>query len=140
MSDEPLGTDLRLVFSSDDPDRAVADLAVGGGDVQTLSGIDNLAQALTLRLLVDTAELSGLGHPRYGSDLRDLIGEPLDRANLELLRRIVRQALLREARVKEVVRVTVAARPGAPGVVDVQATVLAVTDEEATVGVVLDVR
>jgi phage baseplate assembly protein W len=140
MPEQPLGTDLRLVFSSDDPDKAVADLALGGDDVQTLSGVDNLAQALTLRLLVDTAEISGLGHPRYGSDLRDLIGEPLDRANLELMRRYVRQALLREPRVKDVLRVTVAPRPGAPGIVDLQASVLAVTDEEASVGVVLDVR
>lgn len=139
-SDDELGTDLRIIFSSDDPDRATADLALDGGDLQRLSGIDNLAQALTLRLLVDTSEIAGLGHPRYGSDIRDLIGEPMDRANLELLCRLVRLALLREPRVKEVIRVRVVPRIDVAGAIDVEAAVRAITDEETTVRVSLDVR
>ena len=101
MATDPFGTDLRLVFTRG---REGADLAIGLQDFETASGIDNLVQALTLRLLVDRGELDRLGHPRYGSRIRDLIGEPLDRPNLELLRRYVRQELLRDPRVAEVVQ------------------------------------
>jgi hypothetical protein len=47
----------------------------------------------------------------------------LDRANLELMRRIVRQTLLDDPRVAEVVRVVVQPRFDAPGIVDVEAEV-----------------
>jgi phage baseplate assembly protein W len=80
-------------------------------------------QALTLRLLVDQGELEALGHPRYGSRIRELLGARLDRANLELMRRIVRQTLLDDPRVAEVVRVVVQSRSDAPGIVDVDAEV-----------------
>src|SRR5690348_775751 len=98
---DPLKTDLRLLFS---PSGEV-DLAVGRDDLQTVDGRDNLAQALKMRLLVGAGELGALGHPRYGSRIQELIGEPLDRANLELLRRFVRKALQRDPRVEEVTRV-----------------------------------
>jgi hypothetical protein len=60
MPHDPFGTDLRLVFTRG---REGADLAIGLQDFETASGIDNLVQALTLRLLVDRGELDGLGHP-----------------------------------------------------------------------------
>ena len=111
---DPFSTDLRLVFPRGE---AGVDLALGLQDLETVSGLENLVQALTLRLLVDRGELAGLAHPRYGSRIRDLIGEPLDRPNLELLRRYVRQELLRDPRVEEVLQVTVTPprRPAATG-------------------------
>ena len=135
MPHDPFGTDLRLVFTRG---REGADLAIGLQDFETASGIDNLVQALTLRLLVDRGELDGLGHPRYGSRIRDLIGEPLDRANLELLRRIVRQELLRDPRVEEVLQVSVTPHDARRDGVDVVARVRAVTGQEASLEVHID--
>src|SRR3954447_3301373 len=96
-----LGTDLRLNFGE-----AGIDLA-GAAATGMVSGTENLVQALTMRLLVDRGELAGLGHPRFGSQIRALLGETLAAATLELLRRYVRKALLQAPRVEEVVSVTV---------------------------------
>lgn len=126
MATDILGTDLKLVFQ-----RGTADLAWNTQDLETVSGLDNLVQALTLRLLVDRGDLSGLAHPRYGSRIRDLIGERMDRANRELIRRYVRQALLEDPRVKEVVSVVVETRADAPDSVDVTALVTAITGQTA---------
>ena len=135
MAIDPFGTDLRLVFARDSEG---ADLAVGLQDLETVEGLENLVQALTLRLLVDRGELDGLGHPRYGSRIRDLIGEPLDRANLELLRRYVRQELQRDPRVEEVLQVSVTPHDARRDGVDVLARVRAVTGQEASLEVHVD--
>jgi Protein of unknown function (DUF2634) len=124
----PFCTDLRLRFAN-----GAADIDVGAGDPGMVSGVDNLVQALTLRLLIERGELGGLGHPRYGTRIRDLLGHTMDRANIELLRRYVRSALLDDPRVAEVVHVAVTPRPAEPGAVDVTATVTAVSG--ATVNV-----
>ena len=130
MDDKINGSDLRLVFGS-----GRADLAWDTLDLHTVSGLDNLVQALTLRLLVDKGDLSCLGHPRYGSKIRDLLGQTMDRANRELIRRYVRQALLEDKRVQEVVNVTVSNRVGAPDWVDVTALVTAVSGQSANLEV-----
>ena len=135
MPHDPFGTDLRLVFTRG---REGADLAIGLQDFETASGIDNLVQALTLRLLVDRGELDGLGHPRYGSRIRDLIGEPLDRANLELLRRYVRQELLRDPRVEEVLLVRVTTHEPRHDGVDVEVRVRASGGLETSLEVRID--
>lgn len=132
---DPFGTDLRLVFPRGE---AGIDLALGLQDLETVSGLENLVQALTLRLLVDRGELAGLSHPRYGSRIRDLIGEPLDRPNLELLRRYVRQELLRDPRVEEVLQVTVTPHDARRDGVDVVARVRAIGGQEAGVEVRID--
>ena len=65
MSDDfrDYGTDFRLIFGGD----GRADIAWDGEDVDIVAGLDNLAQALTMRLLVQRGELTELAHPRYGS-------------------------------------------------------------------------
>ena len=135
MPPDPFGTDLRLIFPRGSEG---ADLAVGLQDLETVSGVENLVQALTLRLLVDRGELDGLGHPRYGSRIRDLIGEPLDRPNLELLRRYVRQELQRDPRVEEVLQVRVTPHEPTRDGVDVEARVRAVSGLETSLEVRID--
>jgi phage baseplate assembly protein W len=126
-----LGVDLRLVFQN-----GMVDLAGGTPEmVETVGGLDNLVQALRLRLLVDRGDLDALGHPRYGCRIRDLIGQSMDAANLELMRRYVRQALLEDVRVEEVVSVQV--QPCSPDSVYVNAVVRAVSEEEASVEVLV---
>ena len=129
----PFFTDLRLRFAN-----GTADIEPGEGERGLVRGLDNLVQALTLRLLIDRGELSGLGHPRYGTRIRDLLGQTMDRANLELLRRYVRRSLLDDPRVAEVVQVAVQPHPAEPGAVQVTATVRAVSGETATVQAVLN--
>jgi phage baseplate assembly protein W len=129
----PFFTDIRLRFAN-----GVADIEIGPGERGMVRGVDNLLQALTLRLLIDRGELTSLRHPRYGTRVRDLLGQTMDRANLELLRRYVRQALLSDPRVDDVLHVTVNLRGTEPGVVDVSATVRAVSGGTATVQAVLN--
>ncbi|HJS84573.1 MAG TPA: DUF2634 domain-containing protein [Acetobacteraceae bacterium] len=129
----PFFTDLRLRFVN-----GTADLDAGEGDRGLVEGIDNLVQALTLRLLIERGELAGLGHPRYGARIRDLLGQTMDRANLELLRRYVRRSLMDDPRVAEVVHVAVEPRSGEPGAVQVTATVKAISGETANVQAVLN--
>jgi phage baseplate assembly protein W len=130
-------TDLRIVFQ-DTGHGPVVELAIGAKGPTAVSGVDNLVQALTLRLLVDQGELEALGHPRYGSRIRELLGARLDRANLELVRRIVRQTLLDDPRVAEVIRVFVQPRFDAPGIVDVEVEVRSISGEAAQIGVSFD--
>lgn len=120
-----LKTDLRLEFRKD----GSADLALGAADLDVVSGRDNLRQALLLRLLVDRGELAGLGHPRYGSHIRELIGEIHDQANRELLRRYVRKSLAQDPRVEEVVDVTVSPHPLQIDTVEILAVVQPIEGE-----------
>lgn len=134
-----LMTDLRVIFQAPaDPIQDKVDLALGPGIDETVGGIENLRQALRLRLMVDRGELAGLGHPRYGSRIRELLGETLDSANRELLRRYVRQTLMADPRVAEVSTVTVTVIEGRSGAVDVLAIVLAVSGDTVPVQVVLN--
>jgi phage baseplate assembly protein W len=135
MADEDvLKTDLGMVTD----EQGVTDIAWSGGDIEQVSGTHNLRQALALRILVGRGELAEVGHARYGSRVADLIGEPLDRTNLELLRRYVRQALKEDPRVADVTRVVVRKRDRAPGIVDVEASVKAINDEQVELELALD--
>lgn len=128
------GTDLRLIFRGD----GGADISWSGGDLDLVRGLDNLAQALTLRILVRRGELAELAHPRHGSRVHELLGATLDRANLDLLRRHVRSALLGDPRVDKVLSVSAAPIPAYPGAVQVRASVRARTGEITAVEVALD--
>ena len=135
MTDAVFKTDLRLVLPRSGQSDAI-DLAHDTDAMESVGGIDNLAQALTVRLLVDQGELTDLGHPHYGSRIRELLGANLDRANLELMRRYVRQTLMSDPRVAEV---RVEARHNAPGIVDVETVVQSVSGESMQIGVSLNV-
>jgi phage baseplate assembly protein W len=108
MSD-PLGRDLRLsgrAFDRIASDRDPADLIAGaGGDLETVSGRANLAQAIVNRLLTRRGELARLGHPGYGSRLHLLVGEPNTARTRALAELYVREALAQESRIEKVTRV-----------------------------------
>lgn len=137
-----LFTDLQLRFGHDGYADLDCDLSVNAGAVsvlrmRTVSGLDNLAQALKLRLLIPRGELAQLGHPDYGSRVAEMIGETLDRPNLELLRRYVRKALKSDPRVADILSLTVTARIDIPGAVDVAGEVLAVTGDSVPLGLTM---
>ena len=119
--EERWGTDLRLLGNLDrqtDRDRAndlfttqsinpFLQLSEDQLDFATLSGADNLKQALLLRFLTPVGELAALGHPDYGSRLYELIGELNNETNRNRAKLYVLQALATEPRVKKVLSVQV---------------------------------
>lgn len=76
-------------------------------DLETLSGAENLQQALLLRFLTPVGELAVLGHPNYGSRLFDLIGELNTERTRNRAKLYVLQALAAEPRVQEVLALRV---------------------------------
>ena len=115
MPDQRFGDDLRLLgdlLKQNDRDRG-SDLALrrrpqtGQNDLQTLSGADNLKQALLLRFLTPAGELEQLGHPAYGSRLYELMGEPNNQTNRDRAKLFTLIALQAEPRVEEILSVEV---------------------------------
>ena len=103
---ETLKTDLRLaetIFGSDFSLNETGDIAV-------VSGEFNLAQAILHRLRTIKGELFDTGHPYYGSTLYDFIGEPNNQFTRERVKLAVRNTLLEEPRIKEILRVNVTAK------------------------------
>lgn len=126
MEEELLGTDMKLILEAH-PDYIGlgADLAVSRkGDLQTVSGRQNLGQAIMHRLLTRKGELGDLGHPDYGSRLHELIGEPNNERTRDLVRSYIKECISQESRVHDIVSVTVSVPPGDPNSVVVDITVL----------------
>jgi phage baseplate assembly protein W len=109
------GSDLRLL---DDLERQNSrargnDLLVrtrtrsGRFDLATVSQIDNIRQALLLRLLTPVGELEPLGHPEYGCRLGELIGALNNERTRNLAKMFVLQALADEPRIEQVLTVRV---------------------------------
>lgn len=74
----------------------------GQDDLDLLTRVDNLSQALLLRFLTEVGELKQLGHPDYGSRLFELIGELNNDTNRNRAKLFVLEALQAEPRVKEI--------------------------------------
>lgn len=128
QTDERWGTDLRLLRNlerQNDRDRG-RDLSTvqrpetgRGIDLETLSGLDNLKQALLLRFLTPVGEMTPLGHPNYGSRLFELIGELNTPTNRNRAKMFVLQALAAEPRVQQVLAVQVTQNQADPGRIDI---------------------
>lgn len=90
-------------------DREFVDLKASvRDDLQTVSGRENLAQAIANRLLTRKGELAHFGHPNYGSRLHLLVGELNNikqRAKAELY---IRECLAQETRIAEIKEVSFA--------------------------------
>jgi phage baseplate assembly protein W len=103
-------------------------------DLATVSGRDNLGQAIVVRLLTPRGELAALGHPEYGSRLHELIGDLNTETRRNLARLYILEALAAEPRVEQVVRVTVEPVPEQRSRVDVLLEVKPVGAAPLTVG------
>jgi phage baseplate assembly protein W len=68
-------------------------------DLAVLSGRENLAQALLVRLLTPRGTLAGLGHQAFGSRLHDLIGRRKTEELRNLCRAFVLDAIAQEPRI-----------------------------------------
>jgi hypothetical protein len=101
-------TDLMLTrraLESLSDDRIAVDLQSASGDLRLASGRANLAQAILNRLFTRQGELTGLGHPDYGSRLYQLIGEPNIRRTHALADLYIRECLAQEERIEEVITI-----------------------------------
>ncbi|MCX6627059.1 MAG: hypothetical protein NTW28_05460 [Candidatus Solibacter sp.] len=114
-----LGRDLRLDYAQhggffEDADLVTGKTGQGRRDLLLVDGIDNLTQAIANRLKTRKGELSGLGHPNYGSRHHDLIGEPNVERTRNLVKLYVLEALREEARIEKVLSATVRAEHDPP--------------------------
>ena len=101
MSDQPLQVrDLMLQAPAQVP-------SVVAGDWRTLTGLDNLVQAIWLRLNTPEGALADLGHPDYGSRLYRLVGELDNDVTRDRARLYVASALRKEPRIAEIVAIHV---------------------------------
>ena len=82
-------------------------------------GLENLAQAVILRVLTPRGELAALGHPEYGSRVHELIGRENTKTQRNLLKLFILDALKLEPRIEKVAELTVAPSPGTKSTVDV---------------------
>ncbi len=104
-------------------------------DLQLREGLENLAQAIILRLLTPRGELAPLGHPEYGSRIHELIGRENSGSQRNLLRLFALEALQFEPRIEKVVELVVASSRHAPSTVDVLLRVKPVASSEVvTIG------
>ena len=69
-------------------------------DLDVMSGRENVAQALILRLLTPRGSLAALGHAGYGSRLHELIGRLKTDAVRNLCRAFVLETVAQEPRVE----------------------------------------
>ena len=81
-------------------------------DLARSSDLDNLRQAIEIRLLTPKGELAPLGHADFGSRLPDLIGRPNTETNRNLAKLYVIEALKQERRIQKIVAVDVSPAPG----------------------------
>jgi phage baseplate assembly protein W len=135
---EKFGTDLHLLSNLDlrksnrDPGHDLATHrreVTGLADLDTQSGMDNLAQALFLRFLTQTGELAILGHPDYGSRLAELIGELNNETTRNRAKLFVLQSLAAEPRVKKVLDVKVTQNPRDRTVMDIKVSLLVIDSD-----------
>jgi phage baseplate assembly protein W len=115
-ADRQLLTDIRLglrhqqfrpVYTVDEDRRRVPTQAGLLNDLGTVSGRDNLAQAVLMRLLTPRGELTELAHPEYGSRLHELVGRINSETTRNLVKLFILESLQLEPRIAEIVEVTV---------------------------------
>lgn len=115
------GIDIRLVRG---------EFVVENGDMQPISGIDNLNQALRHLLVTEPGEL--LFHPRYGCGVRRFLGASNLQANAIVAGSLVKRAVLDDARIATVRSATVDVSGDA---LRIEVTAVAIHDVPVTVEV-----
>ena len=88
-------------------------------DLDTVADLDNLVQAVIIRLLTPKGELAALGHADYGSRLPDLIGQPNTETRRNLAKLYVIEALKQERRIAKILKVDVRPKPGERQVIEI---------------------
>lgn len=126
MPDSIYGSDIKLRMGQYAGFYGIgADLYVNRrGDVDIVSGRENLGQAIIHRLLTRQGELGDLGYPEYGSNLHELIGRPNDLTTQRLVKLYVNQCLSREIRIEKVENINVVPHSSDPHAVVIEIAVV----------------
>lgn len=98
-------------------------------DLATLSGVEDLQQALMLRFLTRVGEMSILGHPNYGTRLHELIGELNSETNRNRAKLFVLQSLAGEPRIETVLSVSVTQNSSDPTRMDIDLSLKAINSD-----------
>jgi phage baseplate assembly protein W len=109
MNEELYGSDLKLLIEPSYEGFGLgADIVTSAiGDLGTVAGRENLGQAILHRLMTWRGELGNIGHPDYGSRLHELIGQPNNENTRELVKLYIKECILQESRVKDILELTV---------------------------------
>jgi phage baseplate assembly protein W len=114
-----LGRDLAATYRVtdgrwEDLDLATASSRVRGElvtDLLPVAGAGNAEQAVIHRIKTVQGELADLGHPDYGSRHHELIGQPNNVRNRNLVKLYILQALAGEPRIRKVLKADVVPDP-----------------------------
>lgn len=126
--------DLQGVAGSRTGSRRISDAM----DLGTVSGRENLGQALILRLLTHRGSLAPLGHPEYGSRLVELIGELNNTRTRNLARLYTIEAVAQEPRVRQLLDLQVDGTQSSPDTLRIAFSVMPL-DDDTPLGIALDV-
>ncbi len=131
MPNEIFGTDLKLTDKYWRKGELETDLQTvisrkNLKDFGLAAGYENLAQALTLRLLTPKGELSKLGHPDYGSRLHELIGEINNARTRGIAKLYCKEAILHDPRVEKII--SIKANPVSRNRIDVHVEILPIKE------------
>lgn len=116
--------ELRPVYAVDTDLRRVPNRPEPLADMGVVSGLDNLGQAVILRLLTPRGELSALAHPEYGSRLHELVGSQNTATTRNLAKLYILESLQLEPRIQKVTQVVVEPAQGARDRINIQLAVL----------------
>ncbi len=115
--------ELRPVYAVDSDQRRVPNRPVPLTEIGTISGLDNLGQAIMMRLLTPKGELAALAHPEYGSRLYELIGRQNTATTRNLAKLYILDSLQLEPRIQKVTSLVVEAARGARDRLNIQLAV-----------------
>ena len=119
-----LHRELRPVYTVATDTRRVPNRPDPLSDFGIVSGLDNLGQAIILRLLTPKGELAPLAHPEYGSRLHELIGSQNTNTTRNLAKLYILESLQLEPRVQKVVQVIVTPAQGSRDRINIELAVL----------------
>lgn len=109
-------------------------------DLAAVSGRENLAQALIVRLLTVHGALAPLGHSEYGTRLVELIGRLNDETTRNLARLYTMEGIAQEKRVLKLLDLSVDTPDGEPDTIQISFSVLPRDDDQPlalTLGITL---
>jgi phage baseplate assembly protein W len=105
-----LGSDLLLVEHKLGVDLFIDKGDIGKGDIGIVSDEMNLAQAILHRIRTVKGELADIGHPNYGSNIFDFVGQPNNRTTRARLQLEIRDTLMQEPRIREIISIVAKSR------------------------------
>ena len=100
---EILGKDLRIERKGDGYDLVLS----RSGDLEIVSGAENLAQSIVIKIKTRRGELTHLGHPGFGCSLDILVGEPNTPRVRNMLKSLLTECLLEDERIKSILWINV---------------------------------